>query len=404
VSLKKIRTLSFTLILSLFLYECDLITRNNSSEIDKNINVIFDKHYDIPNAKWCESSDIISVSSGGYLVVGRASISSNKPFFLRIDENGNKMWESVFNGQRVHSVVETPDGGFAATGGSSSGIYIVKSDDGGNLEWERYIEIPYDDDAHKIILTNSGDLVIAGNSYATSTSGIITKLDLLGNIKWKYSPEGEGRYNFLSLAENDDGNLVIFGETEIWTYEEEFPHVESTFWVQKLNNDGIQIYKKAVEENISTIYRQGRESTTIPFFNSQYVSCGMQYFFKLDDLGNVKKYSLKLPTRKYKSIEANKLEYNISGDLVIICSLIKDITSKDEEGNRYTSNFYEPAVLKLSSDGDLIYALVVSDNSYEYASLRSVIYNDDESIIAAGYMKSLGDEYSKIWITKFFVE
>ena len=383
---------------------CDLLISDNNSESEKKISIIFNKHLDITDTENSEASDIINVSNGGYLVAGRTFISGNKPFFLRIDESGNKIWDKIYNGQRVHSVVETPDGGFAATGGGSDGIYVVKSDLNGNLEWEQYVQIPYDDDAHKIILTDSGDLVVACNSYSTSSSGIIFKLDIRGNMIWQYSYDGEGRNMILSLAENKDRDLLIFGQTIIYNYEEEFPMGTSTYWIQKLNSNGIPIYKKNIEHDISSIYRQGSESPTIPYLYNQYLSCGEQYYFIFDDSGNVKKYSLQIPTIKYHSVEAEHLDFNISGNIIIIGSLVKDAVETNEDGKKYYSTFYEPAVFQVSQTGDILDASIVSDLNFKYASLKSVIYNDDGSIVAVGHMRSNENGKMKIWITKFIIE
>ena len=79
------------LILTLFISGCDLIFNNDSSGPDGKLQFVFEKFYDLPDAAWSEPSDNITVSSGGFLIVGRTAVSGNRPFFLRLDEDGNKI-------------------------------------------------------------------------------------------------------------------------------------------------------------------------------------------------------------------------------------------------------------------------------------------------------------------------
>ena len=110
------------------------------------------------NFVWFE--DVISVSSGGYLAAGRVVDSETGDtaydvFLTRLNQNGQVIWSKNFSfpgswHDELHSVVESSDGGFIATGkillngtdiygrsGLVSAVLILKVDANGNLLWNK---------------------------------------------------------------------------------------------------------------------------------------------------------------------------------------------------------------------------------------------------------------------------
>ena len=80
---------------------------------------------------------------GGYVVAGYTWSSSEREdvYILKLDANGNKLWEKTFGGsydERAYCIQQTRDGGYIVAGYTSSfgvgnyDVYIIKMDANGN--------------------------------------------------------------------------------------------------------------------------------------------------------------------------------------------------------------------------------------------------------------------------------
>ena len=108
-------------------------------KIDSNGSKIWDKHvgtdgYDYCHAiSACSNSDFILGCFSTYGVSGNktsAGYGSNDYWIVRLDDDGNILWEQVVGGSQndqCYDVIETRDGGYMAAGRSYSGISGLKS-------------------------------------------------------------------------------------------------------------------------------------------------------------------------------------------------------------------------------------------------------------------------------------
>ncbi len=103
------------------------------------------------------ASAIAQTNDNGYIVVGRTRSFGRGDYdmyVIKMDGNGNIQWTKTIGGDSADvalSVVQTSDGGYAIAGWSHSflprnaigslprGLYIVKLDASGNLQWTRTI-------------------------------------------------------------------------------------------------------------------------------------------------------------------------------------------------------------------------------------------------------------------------
>jgi len=88
---------------------------------------------------------IQQTSDGGYIVAGRTSsfgAGSADVYIIKLDENGNKLWEKTFGGSSydwANSIQQTTDGGYIVAGVTNSfgaggwDVYVIKLDENGNL-------------------------------------------------------------------------------------------------------------------------------------------------------------------------------------------------------------------------------------------------------------------------------
>ncbi|MBL0047024.1 MAG: T9SS type A sorting domain-containing protein [Bacteroidetes bacterium] len=148
---------------------------------------------------------------GGYILGGNSGsgISGDKTelnngpsdyWIVKLDSTGNIVWQNSIggsNGETVQSIQQTPDGGFAICGTSTSGAsgdksenaiggfdyWIVKVDSVGTISWENTIGGSGNDYVQDMCVTREGDLIVVGYSESPS-SGDKTEATLGVNDYW----------------------------------------------------------------------------------------------------------------------------------------------------------------------------------------------------------------------------
>ncbi len=166
-------------------------------------------------------------NDGGYIIVGTIGPFNDSDIILtKTDSDGNVTWEHTFDNQlrdRGNSVIQTLDGGFIVAGltlidDSNDEVWIIKTDQNGDITWENTYGGENNEFATSIIQIVDGSFIIAGitSSYG---SGLIDmwlfKIDLDGNLIWDYTFGGTANEGAISLRQTLDGGFVIVGWTEI---------------------------------------------------------------------------------------------------------------------------------------------------------------------------------------------
>jgi len=115
---------------------------------------------------------------GGYVIGGCKACwtDSGDAYVVKTDSVGNMLWERTYGGGRGYSgysVEQTIDGGYIIAGCTdwsdpmdSADVYLVKTDSGGNVLWERtYGGIGFDE-ASCVRQTSDGGYIISGGTYS----------------------------------------------------------------------------------------------------------------------------------------------------------------------------------------------------------------------------------------------
>jgi hypothetical protein len=181
-------------------------------KIDKNGNEIWKKedneitHEDYLQYRAERTSD------GGYIIGdtvwheigGYNDLIDNDIRLTKYDIQGNQQWNSTF-GQKnsseiidplLGSVKQAPDGGYVIASSinlketnTNSDIWLIKTNENGQEQWNRTYGGPLDDSAFYISITSDNGYVLAGKytescSYGKDGSAFILKTDSKGNQKW----------------------------------------------------------------------------------------------------------------------------------------------------------------------------------------------------------------------------
>jgi len=164
---------------------------------------------------------------GGYIVAGYTWSSSEREdvYILKLDANGNKLWEKTFGGSDndgAWSIQQTNDGGYVVAGYTSSfgagsyDVYVLKLDTSGKEVWSKTFGGSSDDLAWSIQQTNDGGYIVAGytKSFGAGSEDVyILKLDANGNKLWEKTFGGSYDERAYCIQQTRDGRYIVAGYT-----------------------------------------------------------------------------------------------------------------------------------------------------------------------------------------------
>jgi hypothetical protein len=200
-------------------------------------------------------------------------------------------WQQTYGGDRVealYSVIPTLEGGYIVSGWSNSDIsgdktdanmgveylggypgdfWIIKTDQYGEIEWQKTIGGDEGDGAYaKIVQTTDGGYIVGGSSSSNisgdktensfgDTDYWVVKLDSSGTVVWDKTIGGSDKDTFSSLLQTPDGGYLIGGTSNSPISgnktENYVGYVPSTtgfedYWIVKLNATGVIEWQKTI--------------------------------------------------------------------------------------------------------------------------------------------------------------
>ncbi len=167
-------------------------------------------------------SSIAELDDGGFIIAGGCD--HYKGYLLRVDSEGGFLWDTVYYSwpMLVTSMTLASDDGFAMTGEITlwdrprSDVYLFKTDNEGNILWERiYGDYEAPDIAYSISSTNDGGFIIAGrrghgSGVSYDTDVYLIKTDSLGNVDWIREPGRKPQNISLNVYPNPFNSGVRF--------------------------------------------------------------------------------------------------------------------------------------------------------------------------------------------------
>jgi hypothetical protein len=190
--------------------------------------------------------------AGGTIVSEGNGYRASRFWLVKTDEYGNMLWNQTYGiaNDEAYSLVRTSDGGFALAGityiwdPANLGVgnydfWLVKTDANGVMEWNRTYARTDGDKVHSLIVTSDGGYALAGESYTeTFGEGIehdfwLVKTDGYGNVEWNQTYGGANREVAYALVETSDGGYALAG------YTNSFGAGGNDFWLIKTDAQGI---------------------------------------------------------------------------------------------------------------------------------------------------------------------
>jgi hypothetical protein len=187
-------------------------------------NVIWAKTYGGANYDYAYS--VRQTSDGGYIVAGGTwSFGAGifDIFLIKTDENGNIQWAKTYGGTREDygfSVQQTSDGGYIVMGHTISfgagydDIFLIKTDANGNVQWAKTYGGTSDDLVRFVRQTSDGGYIVVGETYsfgAGYSDIFLIKTDANGNVQWAKTYGGTDYDLAFSVEQTSDGGYIAAG-------------------------------------------------------------------------------------------------------------------------------------------------------------------------------------------------
>lgn len=353
-------------------------------------NTIFDKTFDISTGS-SEPSDIVETSQGGYLVAGRNKTgTTNHAAFLRLDKDGNKLWDKTFyNGMNLCSVIEVMGSGYIAVGDTRDSTYMVRTDYSGNIIWEAYNYFQYSDMARKVIQTSAGAYLIIINSYETHGSARLVKLNDIGVKIWVKTIQGEPALRVYSVYENADSTLSLIATSKTYTQPES--------WFITLDKNGNELSRKNLSQSVAEIGTTFFEFSVCQNSLGYYAASGMQNFFLFDASGDLLIKSTVQPQTSYDWLRFYTTNTALNNQFVAGGFQSKNVIV----GSTLTS-VSTGSLFLFSSSGAYLKTIVVGDAVSQNA-VTSVITDTDNALVITGYKTGSNDK-EVFWVKKIILK
>jgi hypothetical protein len=197
-------------------------------------------------------SSLVAAPGGGFVLAGftLSSGSGNSDGWLfKIDEAGGQVWNLTFGGTGFDffsAVNTTADGGYVVTGstdsfGNEGDIWLVKTDAGGAMQWQKRYRGQGEDFGLYSAQTADRGYFIAGTGHSVEGDSDywLIKTDAAGATSWSRTYGGSNDDVLEDAVITRDGGVLLLGRTYT---------ADSTtdVWLMKINGAGDKVWDEMV--------------------------------------------------------------------------------------------------------------------------------------------------------------
>ncbi|UCE37750.1 MAG: Ig-like domain-containing protein [Thermoplasmata archaeon] len=227
-------------------YDVWLIKTNSTG--DEEWNTTFGGGWDED-----EGRSVQETSDGGFIITGVTySISPDGDVWLiKTNDTGVEEWSNNYGGSLGdvgNSVQQTPDGGYiiagqtASWGAGNNDAWLIKTDSGGDLKWNRTFGGSFGDVGQEVQVTSDKGYIITGSTSswgAGKADAWVIKVSGLGSEVWNKTLGGEGSDYGYSVQETSDGGYIMTG------YTNSFGANNYNAWLIKTDSSGNELWNES---------------------------------------------------------------------------------------------------------------------------------------------------------------
>lgn len=163
----------------------------------------------------------------GIVVCGYLSVPADpNGYIVKFNKNGNLLWAKAFGGNGIdliHNVELSNSGGYIITGyvfdstlAPGVMIMLAKTDNNGNLIWQKTLGGQYDDRINGLTKTSDGNYCasaysVVDTNVVNTAHDLLFKFDDQGNILWMKKSDNNASDGFNKLKETSSKQLIQTG-------------------------------------------------------------------------------------------------------------------------------------------------------------------------------------------------
>ncbi len=173
-------------------------------------------------------ASIEQTEDGGYIVAGSSQsfrTAKGDVWLIRLDADGKPIWQKTYGGDgadEASCAIPAGDGGFIVSGSTRSfgagefDFWLFKTDESGEVIWQKSYGGDRNDRASCIARTDDGGYIAAGTIEVVARRFVVTdvlvmKLDAEGGVLWQKAYGGEDNDGADSIRQTGDGGYIIAG-------------------------------------------------------------------------------------------------------------------------------------------------------------------------------------------------
>lgn len=342
------------------------------------------------------AADIISVSSGGFLLSGRtvSGRGNTSMHLLRLNNQGQLLWEQKIGSDasdEAAKAIETEDGGFIIVGNSDSygggegikDMWAVKVDAEGNELWNKtYGTEESIDEARSIVPAHGGGFVIIGHSLTLEkeTSDVMAvKINDNGEEEWQKTFGGEKSEEGTDIVKVENGYTIV-GNTESkgkgkWDV-----------WLLHIDKEGTQIWDNTFgggdNEMANSLVQTTDGGYAIGGYTYSFAVASLDaWIVKADSLGKeewAKAFGGPSTDEFYKIIQTK--------DNNLLAVGYTKVYVEDGDGNNVSKDGFNIFMVKINEEGDEMWQKSLGGAAEQRAF--GVVETDSEDLVIAGIAKN----------------
>jgi len=231
-------------------------------------------------------TSVQQTEDGGYIVTGWTnsfSAGDKDVYLIKTDANGDTLWTKIYGGaedDKGNSVQQTFDGGYIIAGYKEAfgdaDIYLIKTDSLGDALWTETYGSYKHDCGYSVQQTTDGGYIITGTteSFGAGKRDVyLVKTDESGDILWTKTCGGTNDEKAYSVEQTLDGGYIVVGFTK------SFGEGWEDVYLIKTDSNGDTLWTKTYGGTLQDFGRSVKQTTDGGYIIAGYThSFGAGYY------------------------------------------------------------------------------------------------------------------------------